>query len=635
MSNATEPVLWSLRNDQGIVPDDVPAIGHRRPSDFWFNRFGIDLGDSSVGRERLQCADMDDTLGGIARAFGLLEDYDVSDPFDPSAPLVMNLGVLSGTTFMTGLRTFFHGYSPLKTSLNNAPSAMWTAGSGKFGTKLRYLDVDEVIFTGRAPGPVYLHICAGEDDAGPVMTLRDAGDLVGLRVNEKIQTLYKRHPDAHFAVIGPAGEQYQRVYYAAIALSTTNQLKSGDMKSRFCGRGGFGGVMGSKNLLAIVADVPDPKKLLRPRELKDINQIVARGEGSQRFRDARKANGLGGTWVNVAALNPLHALPEMNFVPTGTDVSAPLHRAAVEEGSFIVKDEACHGCGIACHKNLYDETDDGKPGKFRAKFDYEPLTLLSSNIGIFDADQACDLVGLVDDMGMDSISCGVTLSYACEYNRRHGDAGTASAVPGYIQYGDFDGPMRGVREIARGELVALGRGTKRLSEQLGEPQYAMHCKGVELPAYLAQTNPGYPWALAGGHMSMRTYLLLVTERETGMDYWVDAITQRGPLFMRDDMIGICKFAGMTTDQMAAAITMITGLAITEQDLDAAIMRTYLRGWKLEKKQGFTRDDYRLPGEVHAEYPQIDLPHFNTAEFFEELQGKVCDHFDKMLESEEL
>ena len=63
----------------------------------------------------------------------------------------------------------------------------------------------------------------------------------------------------------------------------------------------------------------------------------------------------------------------------------------------------------------------------------------------------------------------------------------------------------------------------------------MHCKGVEFPAYLPQTNPGYPWALAGGHMSMNTYLLLLYKKETGMDYWVDAIAKWGWLAIRDDL----------------------------------------------------------------------------------------------------
>ena len=61
----------------------------------------------------------------------------------------------------------------------------------------------------------------------------------------------------------------------------------------------------------------------------------------------------------------------------------------------------------------------------------------------------------------------------------------------------------------------------------------MHVKGLELPAYLLVTNPGYPWAIAGGHMSMATYMLLALEGDTSVDYWTKAITERGLYFVRD------------------------------------------------------------------------------------------------------
>ena len=136
---------------------------------------------------------------------------------------------------------------------------------------------------------------------------------------------------------------------------------------------------------------------------------------------------------------------------------------------------------------------------------------------------------------------------------------------------------------------------------MGETGYAMHCKGMEFAAYLPQTNPGYPWALAGGHMSMRTYLLLLMEKETGIDYWVDAITNRGPMIMRDDIIGICKFAGTSDAHMVEAITSMTGLALTPEELARIVMRTYLRGYRLEREQGFTRVNllvaFRVPHHV--------------------------------------
>ena len=591
-------------------------------SEFTFNRYHVDLAAREVRHEQVACADLEDVLGGVARGFKVLEECPVDDAYDPQATLVMNLGILSGTDFMTGLRTFFHAYSPLKCSLQGRPAAMWTAGSGKFGTKLRHLAIDEVLFTGRADGPTLLHITAG-----PTFRFQDASDLSGQRVNAKIQELHRRHPEAHFAVLGPAGENYESVRIAAIALSTVNQLKSGDAKARWCGRGGIGGVMGSKNLLAIVADTPDAKTGSPSPELKELNLKVARGKGSARFRDKDKGNGGGGTWANYEALNPVHAMPENNFVPTGTEASFKLHRPAVEEaGPWVIKDEACYRCGIKCHKNVYEKGEDGKAGKFRAKLDYEPLNLLASNLGIFDIDQACDLVELVDEMGMDSISCGVTLSYAMEYNRRHPESPVADG----LSYGDAAAAAKAIEAMGTGALPLLGQGTKRMAEELGEPGYAMHCKGVEFPAYLPQTNPGYPFALAGGHMSMATYLLLLYEKETGLDYWVDAITRRGIGTMRDDILGICKFAGMGSKAMIAALATVAGVEVESGDLRDVVTRTYLRGYRIEKRQGFLAKDYDMPAEVHDEYSQIELPHFNTKEFFGQMKEQVLARFDEML-----
>ncbi len=611
---------------------DAVAVPSKVPADFSVRRYRVDLTSRTTSREKVVCEDFEDVFGGIARGFKLLEGCPVADAYDPSATLIMNLGLLSGTDFMTGLRTYFLAYSPLKRSLSGMPSPMWSAGSGKFGTKVRGLDIDEIIFTGRCDTPSLLHIRRNSADGPPVFEFVDASDLIGRHVNDRIQTLHGRYPDAFFAVIGPAGENYQHVRFAAIALSTVNQLRSGDGKSRWCGRGGMGGVMGSKNLIGIIADSPDRTSTTKaPAILKELNLEVARGKGSARFRDKGKNNGGGGTWSNYSALNPVHAMPEMNFVPTGTDVSVPLYRDNVEQGPYVVKDESCFRCGISCHKNVYDKQEDGKAGRFRAKLDFEPLNLLSSNLGIFDIDQALDLVELVDELGMDSISCGTTLAYVMEYNRRHPE----SPIAGGMSYGDYKKTLETIDKIGNGQLEQVGQGTLRLAEQLGEMGYAMQCKGVEFPAYLPQTNPGYPWALAGGHMSMRTYLLLLHERETGLDYWVDAITNRGLSILRDDFMGICKFSGMSDERMVEAVGALTGLAIDVPSLKRLIRRTFLRGYRLERQHGCTDDDYVMPAEVHQEYPQIELPYFNTPEFFSELKQRVTARIDELLVAEGL
>jgi aldehyde:ferredoxin oxidoreductase len=591
-------------------------------TEFRINRYFVDLTSETVRFERLACEDFEDVLGGVARATKLLDDVVVDDPYEPSAPLVMNLGLLSGSRVMTGLRTFFHGYSPLKTSLSGAAGLMWSAGSGHFGTKLRGLGIDDVVFTGRCDQPTLLRLSPSDDPdgaSGPAsFEFLEGTDLSGMRVNAKIQTLHGRYPEAHFAVIGPAGENYENVRYASVALSTDNQLKSGDAKPRFCGRGGYGGMMGSKNLLAIAADGPNPS--LRTRGLKEINREINLGDGSLGYRD----DGGGGTWRMVSVLHPVGGLPEYNFDPPGTGDGRKLMRESVEAGSYVVKAEGCYLCGIKCHKNVYDKTADGDAGKFRAKVDYEPLALLSSNLGIYDHGAAIDLIELTDELGMDSISLGVTLGYAMEWNQRHPDA----VIAGGLTYGDAEATLATIERIAAGDLAEIGQGVLRLATQTGEPEYAMHAKGVEFPAYLPHTNPAYPWALAGGHMSMRTFMFAQIERETGVDYWVNATTVRGPRFMLDDITGLCKFSLLDPAVEAEAIRIAAELEINADELLGVVDRTFVRGYANERRRGFVEADYSLPAEAHKPIEHSTVPQFNTLEFFDELRSRVMVALDK-------
>src|SRR6266704_3133673 len=547
----------------------------KQPTDYQFRRVTIDFCPREIRQDDVPCQDIEDFLGGIGSSFKLLGAYEVTDAFAPAAPLIMNLGIFSGTEMMTGLRTFFSAYSPLKVARNGRPLAMWSTASGDFGTRVLSAGLDDILFLGRAEHPVYLLIHKDGDTLR--LSLEDARDLLGQTTHEKIMCLTDRHPGSHVAALGPAGEHWQQNTYAAIACSTGNEIETRECKPRFAGRGGMGSLMGSKQLLAIVAQAPIPKRAKLAPALLAANKEISRGEGSRNYRDPKKGNGAGGTWRNVAGLHPIGALPELNFWPQGDDRPASLFRTTVET-PYVIKDESCFQCGIACHKNIYEvHADNGrrKAGKFFTKFDYEPLDLLTINLGIYDQQQALEIVELVDQLGFDSISLGVTLGYIMEYNQRH----PQQPIGDGLSFGDFHGACRVIQRTAAGQLPEVGRGVKRLSEQLGETAYAMHCKGLELPAYLPETNPGYPFAIAGGHMSMRTFLLLVFDGKTDMDYWVDAITNpnRGVYYMRDDILGLCKFAGAPDKVIEPVFKELYGVEITREDLVHATQRTYLRG----------------------------------------------------------
>ena len=58
------------------------------------------------------------------------------------------------------------------------------------------------------------------------------------------------------------------------------------------------------------------------------------------------------------------------------------------------------------------------------------------------------------------------------------------------------------------------------------------------------------------------------------------------------------------------------------------MRTFLSGYACERRAGFGTDDYRLPAAAHEPMEGSDLPHFNTPEFFEEVQSRVIETLDR-------
>ena len=70
-----------------------------------FTRCRVDIAAHSVDSSRHRCEDMDDVVGGIARGFKLLEQCPVRDAYDPQANLLLMLGILSGTQFMTGFES--------------------------------------------------------------------------------------------------------------------------------------------------------------------------------------------------------------------------------------------------------------------------------------------------------------------------------------------------------------------------------------------------------------------------------------------------------------------------------------------------------------------------------------------------
>ena len=94
-----------------------------KPDAVLYSRCTIDLPTAQIHLEEIPCQNLEDVLGGFGRSFQLLATRDVSDAFQPENPLIVNTGLLTGSNVMTGLRTCFSAYSPLKVSNKGLPAA--------------------------------------------------------------------------------------------------------------------------------------------------------------------------------------------------------------------------------------------------------------------------------------------------------------------------------------------------------------------------------------------------------------------------------------------------------------------------------------------------------------------------------
>ena len=92
---------------------------------------------------------------------------------------------------------------------------------------------------------------------------------------------------------------------------------------------------------------------------------------------------------------------------------------------------------------------------------------------------------------------------------------------------------------------------------------------------------------------------------------------------------------MVDKAMAEAINAATGLELDASALEEVTLRTFLRGYRLERLQGMDETDYRMPARAHEEHPTIDLPYFNSLQFFEHLRTRVSSRLEALLESSDL
>jgi aldehyde:ferredoxin oxidoreductase len=244
--------------------------------------------------------------------------------------------------------------------------------------------------------------------------------------------------------------------------------------------------------------------------------------------------------------------------------------------------------------------------------------MLGANLEVGKTDEAIYLGVLCDKLGLDTISAGCVLGFACE-------AVEKGLLEADVRFGDTESLAAMLQEIAarRGVGDLLAEGVRAAAAQIGggADYFAIHVKGLELPAWGPRGVPGmglaYLTADRGG-CHQRAFPILY---EAGGEEW------RGQTYERLALEGKAQLLAEVQNRLAGLDTLITcdfaryavGDATYLELLAAAtgrrlslddLYRMGERIWNLTRlfnlKAGMTRADEDLPGRFKEE-PLPDGP----------------------------
>jgi len=393
--------------------------------------------------------DLRDYIGG--KGLGLKFIFDRTgakladiDPLGKDNILAFMMGTFIGTGAPCSARFAGVTKSPL-TGIMVASSC-----GGPFGMACKTAGWDGVLVSGAAETPIVVRI----DESG--VRFEDSGALWGLETGEA-QARLVDNPRQAALVIGPAGEN--GVLYA--------NIRAGN---RYLGRGGMGAVMGAKKLKAIVATGFSHKIEPADRAAFDrCNEIARKHIDRNGFVRSYRAYG---TNFSVNPGVDSGYAPVRNFRDRTDERCRALSGEAMAE-RYHTTASPCAPCTVLCgHKGTYPD------GKVRHIPEYETVGVWGGNIMNFDPDLVAVWNDRMNDLGIDTISCGVTVGWAME-------AAEKGLRPSALEFGKTGNIPAMLDDIAyrRGEGADLALGTKRLAEKYGGKEFAAQVKGLELAAY--------------------------------------------------------------------------------------------------------------------------------------------------------
>jgi len=397
----------------------------------------VDLSEERVQIYRLPDSVIMKYLGGEGIATWLYWNAQIfGNAFSPENVLIFATGPLTGIAPGAG-RTVVAGKSP-----QSYPEAFTVSNfGGEWGSELRYAGFDVLILRGKAKEPIYIWIY---DDNIEIRRAKHLWGLGALKTREKlVQEL--NDEEVKVIAIGPAGEKLVR--YALII------HRSGHA----AGQGGFGAVMGSKNVKAIAVRGTR-------RELKacDSQALLAEMEKVKSMA----------CHLGIVAPSPVYkAYEELSTAPLTEDL-IPLVK------KYMKRNTGCHGCPKPCH--VYIEIPEMNVKGEMACVQFFYCWLQQGYRGY--ADEACLLAKhLADDLGLNVYELLQLIPFLMTlYAKGYMSKEKAPGIP-FEKYPEREFIEMLLNKIALREGLGdlLAEGTWRFAEKLGLLQQYLSLNDIE------------------------------------------------------------------------------------------------------------------------------------------------------------
>ena len=529
------------------------------------------------------------------------------DPLSPENPLIFMTGPLTGTKFLS---------TPKYAAVTKSPlTGFYTESlaSGKFGLNLKSLGYDGILITGKADKPTYISMTKEG------VLFHDAGFLWGMNIYDTIFSLQeKAGSPAEVLCIGPAGENLVPL---ACAFSGRRTL----------GRGGIGAVMGSKSLKAIVLSEGAKKvNLFDPKEFERLFKKNLKRQKELNISNSPLAKL--GTSCYLLIINELGMMPTCNFKFGTFKMVDEICGERLKEDHFI-DGRVCSKCLISCEKTSITRGDTFAETTVRGP-EYETLWALGPQCGIGDLNTIIVCSRLCDELGVDTISMGVSIGFAMELFER-GLLSEKDMDGLCLKFGNGKAMIELIKKVGLGHDIGrvFGRGVRRLAQEIQNDteQYAMHVKGMEIPGYDPRGAVGMGLAYATssrGACHLKAWTIrkeAIEQPETRYSYENKAQMVKEMQDYRSaiDCSGLCINAagGVDPEGLACLVSSVTGLDLSESGLKEIGERV----WNLERmlaiSEGITRKDDTLP----ARFFQESLPDGSAKGAVMQKEG-----FEKML-----